>query len=441
MSLLSQFSQFGKMNTKNVKRTRAKNNDDEVYNEDVNDSNFISPRTFGSGNQVSSSKRNIVLEDVNEFSSRDLSGGHFPSSGSSNECAFKSNTDPSYFNSVGSGGTPPFSSNDGKSNNNDQVRAELFYSKGSKIRNDNSDRPQSQVAKINLNPSSQYTLDSGDKNTKSSSPEFGKILINANANNNNNNYPPFKRSSSLKPSKVDINKISQIDDKSISELDHTIENELPEISEHHDSGNTDASEHHYSSNKDNIDDPFVKKIILKEALPIINMTENNVREKLNSNGLDSATTLLSFLRAKIETNNDIAEEQLNELEHSISDIRLQLERIDQKIRIVSENATDLLQTAEVANNKVAVLDDWLDGLGRAGSGLKMQLIEWGVRIVSLLSAFFIVIWHIIQAPFKKRDMDLLSVDNDNLIESDNSSKSKKKKKEKEKEKTDNTINK
>lgn len=65
---------------------------------------------------------------------------------------------------------------------------------------------------------------------------------------------------------------------------------------------------------------------------------------------------------------------------------------------------DVTQTAEAVISKVSVLDDWIDGLENAGSGIKIQLIEWAVRFVSLISALFVFIWRTMQRvnPFRRQ---------------------------------------
>lgn len=78
--------------------------------------------------------------------------------------------------------------------------------------------------------------------------------------------------------------------------------------------------------------------------------------------------------------------------------------LSQRVRSISEKSMDVTQTAEAVISKVSVLDDWIDGLENAGSGIKIQLIEWAVRFVSLISALFVFIWRTMQRvnPFRRQ---------------------------------------
>ena len=94
---------------------------------------------------------------------------------------------------------------------------------------------------------------------------------------------------------------------------------------------------------------------------------------------------------------------------SVEEVNRTLVDLSQGVRSISEKSMDVTQTAEAVISKVSVLDDWIDGLENAGSGIKIQLIEWAVRFVSLISALFVFIWRTVQKinPFRRQSAKYL----------------------------------
>lgn len=147
----------------------------------------------------------------------------------------------------------------------------------------------------------------------------------------------------------------------------------------------------------------IKKKIDFDPEPLLPLVSEPLRNRL------TATLPYEKLNAKkLETTYALNQIQCNvdEIEENVQDTKQCLMELDQGVRLVSEKSMDLTQTAEAIINKVNVLDDWIDSLDSAGSGLKMQFIEWVVKFLTYLSSLFLLIWHTMRKanPFRKRSI-------------------------------------
>jgi hypothetical protein len=67
--------------------------------------------------------------------------------------------------------------------------------------------------------------------------------------------------------------------------------------------------------------------------------------------------------------------------------------LSQNVRSLVEKASEVSQRAEAVIAKVTVMDDWVSELGKTGSGLKIQLIEYVMKIVYMLIGVLSFLWH------------------------------------------------
>jgi hypothetical protein len=143
-----------------------------------------------------------------------------------------------------------------------------------------------------------------------------------------------------------------------------------------------------------------------EGTPIIQQLSEPLRARARVD-----LPLGQFEISKLQT--DVTLEQLesrvDRINHSTEEMNSKLINLSQSVRTLSEKSMDVTQTAEVVVSKLSVMDDWIDGLESTGSGLKMQAIEWMVRLVSLLSALLLFIWRAVGAlnPFRKKEKELV----------------------------------
>lgn len=101
-------------------------------------------------------------------------------------------------------------------------------------------------------------------------------------------------------------------------------------------------------------------------------------------------------RVQVTTALDMAEQDVDEISDNVKQIHDSLIQLSRDSRGISEKSMDLTQTAEAVLSKVNVMADWIDGLGKVGSGLKIQLIEWIVKFVSFLSSLLLLLYQTIR---------------------------------------------
>ncbi|OHS97805.1 hypothetical protein TRFO_09223 [Tritrichomonas foetus] len=89
---------------------------------------------------------------------------------------------------------------------------------------------------------------------------------------------------------------------------------------------------------------------------------------------------------------DLIEKNVQEISQNVNDTNNALIQLTHKSRSISEKSMDLSQTTEAVVSKVNVMADWIDGLEKVGSGLKIQFIEWLVKFVSFLWSLLLLFY-------------------------------------------------
>lgn len=93
---------------------------------------------------------------------------------------------------------------------------------------------------------------------------------------------------------------------------------------------------------------------------------------------------------------DMVEQDVFNIDNNVRQIHDSIARLSRDSREISEKSMDLTQTSEAVLSKVNVMTDWIDGLEKVGSGLKIQFIEWIVKFVSFLSSLLLLIYQTIR---------------------------------------------
>lgn len=126
-------------------------------------------------------------------------------------------------------------------------------------------------------------------------------------------------------------------------------------------------------------------------------------------------------RIQVTTSLNMAEQDVHEISKNVMQMHDSIIQLSRDSREISEKSMDLTQTTEAVMSKVNVMADWIDGLEKVGSGLKIQLIEYIVKFVSFLSSLLLLIYQTIRkanplALFRnkrKKNPPLKVADNDN----------------------------
>ena len=136
-----------------------------------------------------------------------------------------------------------------------------------------------------------------------------------------------------------------------------------------------------------------------DAEPIISRIAEPIRNRLTVNlPIDELNVATVQAKVSLET----MEKNIENISKLTKATTRELKDTAQNMRDVQLNAMNLAQTADIISGKLNVLDDWMDGLEGAGDTVKIQVIEVGVKFISILSSLILVIWHSILAanPFK-----------------------------------------
>ena len=108
---------------------------------------------------------------------------------------------------------------------------------------------------------------------------------------------------------------------------------------------------------------------------------------------------LNSLQAKNEQVNaalDSLEKHVKDISDDVNETHDALIQLSTESRSVSEMSMKLNQTTEAVVSKVSVMADWIDGLEKVGSGLKIQFIEWFVKFISFLSSLLLLVYQTVR---------------------------------------------
>lgn len=141
----------------------------------------------------------------------------------------------------------------------------------------------------------------------------------------------------------------------------------------------------------NYDQTITKKSIQNEDL--IKKISEPIRRRLVVN---LPTGDFETRRVQVITALDMVDQDVIEASQNVKQIHDSLIQLSRDSRAISEKSMDLTQTSEAVLSKVNVMADWIDGLEKVGSGLKIQLIEWIVKFVSFLSSLLLLIYQTIR---------------------------------------------
>jgi hypothetical protein len=156
-----------------------------------------------------------------------------------------------------------------------------------------------------------------------------------------------------------------------------------------------------------VEDPVQKVEVQKiEGTPIITQLSAPLRARAEVN---LPLTQFEIHKSQTDVTVEQLESRVGRIGRATEEANSKLMALSQNVRTLSEKSMDVTQTAEVVVSKLSVMDDWIDGLKGTGSGLKMQFIEWMVRLVSLLSALLLFIWRALGAlnPFKRKEKEIV----------------------------------
>jgi len=138
--------------------------------------------------------------------------------------------------------------------------------------------------------------------------------------------------------------------------------------------------------------------------PVISMINEPVHNRM---AFDLPLSQLSCYATKNDALVESIGESIRNIEKNVEKTNSRISELDNSVRNLSGKTISLSQTSEVVLGKLSVLDDWIEGLGKAGGDIKMQAIEWFVKLLSLLSSLVLLFWNSIKRLIPKRKKEKL----------------------------------
>jgi hypothetical protein len=133
-----------------------------------------------------------------------------------------------------------------------------------------------------------------------------------------------------------------------------------------------------------------KRVCAIEPGPIIETVAAPIRERT-----EVSLPLFQYRTFKLQS--DFALQSMSESVATVRDAAAQTHtaagNLSQNVRSLVEKASEVSQRAEAVIAKVTVMDDWVSELGKTGSGLKIQMIEYVMKIVYMLIGVLSFLWH------------------------------------------------